>query len=35
LFAFIFVVIIVPVIYRMVVKRGEKRYKDEIEEVDF
>jgi hydrophobic/amphiphilic exporter-1 (mainly G- bacteria), HAE1 family len=27
--------VIVPVIYRVAVKRGEKRYKDEVETVDF
>jgi HAE1 family hydrophobic/amphiphilic exporter-1 len=34
-FSTIVTMIIVPVIYRVVVKRGEKRYKDATEEVDF
>jgi hydrophobic/amphiphilic exporter-1 (mainly G- bacteria), HAE1 family len=34
-FSTIVTMVVVPVIYRIVVKRGEKRYKDEVETVDF
>jgi HAE1 family hydrophobic/amphiphilic exporter-1 len=33
-FSTIVTMVVVPTIYRIVVRRGEKRYKDEIEEVD-